>query len=41
MKLVDTEEGDIIVLTELIRDDSNISDVSDSSDGSSQVGKTK
>uniref|UniRef100_A0A0R3RUE1 Bestrophin homolog n=1 Tax=Elaeophora elaphi TaxID=1147741 RepID=A0A0R3RUE1_9BILA len=29
MKLVDTEEGDILVLTELIRDDSNISDNSD------------
>uniref|UniRef100_A0A1I7VSF9 Ion_trans_2 domain-containing protein n=1 Tax=Loa loa TaxID=7209 RepID=A0A1I7VSF9_LOALO len=35
MKLVDTEEGDILVLTELVRDDSNVSDNSD--DGSQSV----
>ncbi|VDN06212.1 unnamed protein product [Thelazia callipaeda] len=36
MKLVDTEEGDIIVLTDLIRDESNTSDLSDVSDISNQ-----
>lgn len=38
MKLVDTEEGDILVLTELIRDESGMSESSDTSDlSSSQV----
>ncbi|VDK36767.1 unnamed protein product [Gongylonema pulchrum] len=37
MKLVDTEESDIIMITELIRDDSNLSDISESSDASGQV----
>uniref|UniRef100_A0A183VDL2 Ion_trans_2 domain-containing protein n=1 Tax=Toxocara canis TaxID=6265 RepID=A0A183VDL2_TOXCA len=32
MKLVDTEEGDILVLTELIRDESGISESSDTSE---------
>uniref|UniRef100_A0A9J2Q138 Potassium channel domain-containing protein n=1 Tax=Ascaris lumbricoides TaxID=6252 RepID=A0A9J2Q138_ASCLU len=38
MKLVDTEEGDILVLTELIRDESGMSESSDTSDlSSSQI----
>lgn len=39
MKLVDTEEGDILVLTELVRDDSNVSNNSD--DGSQVCGTSE
>ena len=38
MKLVDTEEGDILLLTELTREESGISEtLTDLSDSSSQV----